>query len=186
MMTHNLPSTFTVGDTLTGEVISTDYPASKGWSLQYTINGPYTANAMATANGDNYALSIPSSTTSNWPAGDYFFSILVRLNNERHTLAQGPLKILPNLASGALVDARSHNRKMLDAIRAFQEKKATGEQMDILKSAFMGRSVERISTADLLSLEQQYQAKVTAEENVERIRQGLKTHNTLYTRFRNG
>ena len=110
----------------------------------------------------------------------------MRLNDERHTLAQGPLKLLPNLASGSLIDARSHNRKMLDAIRAFQEKKATGEQMDILKSAFMGRSVERISTADLLNLEQQYQAKVTAEENVERIRQGLKTHNTLYTRFRNG
>lgn len=188
MMTQNLPASFTVGDTLTATVTSKEYPASKGWALQFTItNGESTKTAAATADGDNYAINVPAATTATWSAGAYTFTLAVtNASGERHTIANGPIKLTPNLASGAPFDARSHARKILDAIEAYLENQATNGQMEILETQFDMRRMKREGKAEFIKLRNLYRAEVLAEEQAARAAQGLSTGKTLRVRFQNG
>lgn len=180
------PSEIQAGDTIKWrrEDLS-DYPASV-WSLKYYFvgkNGLF--NVTAAADGDKFAVTISAATSAAYVAGDYEWSAYVSKGSgaglERYQVDSGKLKVKPNVAGyTAAYDNRSHAKKVLDAIEAVIEGRATKDQESY---SIAGRQLSRTPIADLLKLRDRYKAEYRRELDAEKINNGLGTGRKILTRF---
>lgn len=155
------PSEVRAGDTVQWRRTLADYPASEGWALKYVLVSATAAyNATASADGDDYLLTVDAAATAAWAAGRYALTEYVVKDAQRFTLATTQLQVLPDLAAatGGL-DTRTHARKVLDAIEAWMESRAPVAGM--LEIA--GRRIQHYPLADLLALRDRYRAEVARE-----------------------
>lgn len=160
-----------------------DYPASAGWSLKYAIRGATAPaiNLIATADGDEFAVTIPAATTDDYPAGRYqVVGYVEGVASERHEVYRGLLVVVLDPVAATQIDPRSHARRVLEAIEAVLEKRATRDQQSY---AIQGRSLARWPVADLLLLRDRYRADVAREEARDAIDQGRRPRRTIRARF---
>lgn len=150
-----------------------DYPASV-WTLTYYFKKTGSAGAnfsiQASADGDAFAVTVAKATTAAYTAGDYTWAALVGDGTDQHEVDVGTFTLLPRYDAAANLDDRSHARIVLDAIEAVIENRATQDQQEY---SIGGRSLKRMPIADLLSFRSHYRAEVYAEEQAERVRNGL-------------
>jgi hypothetical protein len=93
---------------------------------------------------------------------------------------RGEVEVLQNPRTAAAgFDGRSHARKVLDAIEAVMEDRATVDQKRV---QINGRELERFPITDLIKLRQTYQFEVAREENAARLAAGLAPRNRIYIR----
>lgn len=177
------PERIVAGDTLrfVRTDLAADYPADQGWTLTYEArNAASTVTFAAAASGSTFAVSVGASTTTTWAAGDYVLGGYVAKAGERYEIYRGALRILPNLAASGAADRRSHAEKVLDAIEAVIEKRATRDQESY---EIDGRKLTRTPLPDLIKLRQLYRAEVARERNAARLAAGLPGRNRLLVRF---
>lgn len=177
------PASIRAGDTLSWRRSLADYPAGDGWVLSYTlINATHKITITGTAEGNDHVITVAAATSSGYTAGYYDYFAHVAKGTERYSVGSGRMQVLPNLATATTYDVRSHARKMLDAVEALLEKRATAEQIGVLKAAYADRSTE-FEHAELLKIRDRYRAEVAAEANAERLRNGLQTSRRIQTRL---
>jgi len=173
MATFQIPGRIVAGDTLRWTDQVPDYPASDGWTLHYAIfsdQGIY--HVDATASGTDHAFDVPASQTAKWQPGRYEWTAYVdNAAGERHTLGAGFLQVLPDPAATTPQDRRSHARRMLDAIEAALEQRATEQDLDLLRAQFGDQRVDR-DPAQLIALRDRYRAEVQAEERAAALARG--------------
>lgn len=159
-----------------------DFPAGT-WTLTYRFkNATGGFEVVATADGTNHEVSVASSTTANFLAGTYSWAAQVVNGATKKTVDMGEVKVLPNLFAGAAAtasDLRSHPRKVLDAIEAVIEGRATLDQEEF---QIGGRMLKRTSIPHLLKLRSRYQDEVAREQAAERLANGLGTARKLQVR----
>lgn len=177
----SLPASLRAGDHLSFSASLSDYPAGT-WTLSYALVKSATRITFsATADGTTHVVAVSPSTTANYAVGAYTWVAYVSKSGSRVTLETGAIEILPDLASASSgYDARSHARKVLDAISAVIENRATLDQQQY---SIAGRQLVRTPLADLLALRSQYEAMVKAEEAADRVNQGLSGRRRLLTRL---
>lgn len=150
-----------------------DYPAPT-WVLTYRfVNASGAFEVVAAPDGSAHAVTVAASTTAGRTAGTYAWAAQVVNGSEKHTVDQGTLKVLPNLFAGtaaAAADLRTHARKVLEAIEAVIEGRATLDQQEY---TIGGRSLKRTPIADLLKLRNFYKAELEGELAAERLANGL-------------
>lgn len=172
---------FTAGDTVKWSKTLADYPASAGWALAYTfINAAGKFSASGTANGDKFDVTISAATTAALAAGSYYFEGYVSKAGERFRVDAGNVKVAQNIATATTFDGRSHARKVLDAIQAVIEGRASTDQQEY---TIGNRSLKRTPIADLLVLANKYQAMVNAEDNAAAVAAGRGAKNRILVRF---
>src|SRR6185436_18757049 len=97
------------------EDLSTDFPASGGWSLKYWFKKegavPGNFSIDATASGAFFAVSVLAATTA----------AFVTKATDIRQVDTGRMVILPRYDQVANLDDRSHARKVLEAIEAVIE-----------------------------------------------------------------
>lgn len=167
-----IPQSFRAGDTLTWLRTLRDYPADAGWALSYRLIGAtQTIDVSASAEGVSHRVNVPAATTAAWPSGEYVWMELVTRGADRHTLGSGVLRVDPDPAAiNAGDDLRSHARRVLDAIEAVIEGRASeaDESFEIDGVALRYRPI-----ADLLALRDRYRQEVRAERAAEQVAAGL-------------
>ncbi len=174
----------TVGDTLDFTTSVPEYPASEGWTLKYRLV-PRAAGAAilltATADGDDYLVQATAATTAGWVTGFYTWSAYVEKAGEVYTVDRGQLEIRAGSSTmSAGYDGRTHARKVLDAIEAVLENRATLDQESY---AINGRSLKRTPIEQLLKLRQVYRAEVAGEEAAAKLAAGLGTARKVQVRL---
>jgi hypothetical protein len=184
------------GDTLKFTTSVPEYPASEGWTLNYYLI-PRTSGARidftAIANGDDYDVEVPASTTADWAAGEYSWAAEVVLSGEKYTVdgwtsADGRyrggdvISIKPDPRVITAFDNRSSARKILDGLLALYETHASGQGL-ARSYTIAGRSMEFRDAADLIAQIRFWKAEVAKEERAERIRAGLDSGGRLLVRF---
>lgn len=175
------PQSFTAGDTVKWTKSLPDYPASQGWTLTYyAIEKNHKFSVVATASGNDFAITIPATTSDDFVVGHYFWEAQVTKAGERFTIERGTFDVLTNIAAQNNWDGRSHARKTLDAIEAVIEGRASTDQQEY---SIGNRSLKRTPIADLIVLADKYRAMVNAEENAEAIAQGRGAKNRILVRF---
>lgn len=161
------------------EDLTADFPASGGWALSYNlVNARRQFTIAAAASGDAFLVDLAASATAGYEPGRYAWQALVTKTTEIYPVGSGFLDIQPNLSTA--FDVRSHARKMLDAIEAVLESRATLEQKSY---QIAGRSLERIGPADLIKAHQHYAALVKAEDAAATLTTGRKVRRKILTRF---
>lgn len=152
------------GDTAQWTRSLSDFPASEGWALGYTLVSSTAAHSFAgTTAGDDFAVTVAATDTAEWAAGRYLLTEFVSKAGERFTLQTYQIRIASNSAGAeAGADLRTHARKVLDAIEAWLEAKApTAASFEIA-----GRRLSNYPLAELLALRDRYRAEVQREERV--------------------
>lgn len=159
----------------------TDYPAST-WTLTYWFKQQAAAGArfsiVATADGDQYSVSVSAATTGAYTAGDYTWVAVAANGGERAELDSGTLTILPRVDQDAALDTRSHAKIMLERVEAALEALGLGMTSYTIGS----RTVTRRDIPELTGLRDKYRAEVYAEQLRENAKNG-KAGNQLVVRL---
>ena len=164
------PTFLRAGDTWAWTRTLADYPAS-AWTLTYYFrNATAKFDVAATASGDSYAVTVAKALSGKTP-GWYDWTAFVESATERHQVDAGRIQILQNVAADAVYDGRTFARKMLDAIEAALESRATGDQLDLITAGTGDRNIGRDKDR-LMQLRMQFRLEVRAEEDKERRANG--------------
>jgi hypothetical protein len=181
-----LPLSITAGDTLVfntsaGSDSSGNAVTAAAYTLSTSIRGSGgSIDAAGTANGSDWQTTIAGTSTANLAPGQYQWASYASKTGVRVTLETGTLTVLANLATATSFEARSHARRMLDAIEAMLERRATKEQQEY---TIGNRSLKFIPLPEILQLRTAYRGEVAREANAERIARGLPTQNKVLVRL---
>lgn len=176
------PEAFVAGDSVEWSLSLPDYdPAT--WSVSVAFVGAarqFVARGYDGGDG-THRLRLDPATTANIPAGLYAWQRYAATTAERCCIAQGTVRVLPNFATQTTgYDARSHARRVLDAIEAVLENRATEDDSYVMIGA---TQITKLPHADLLALRSQYRREVANETAAERIALGLDSGRTVRVRM---
>jgi hypothetical protein len=181
----NEPLSLRAGDTWAWTRSLTDYPAT-AWTLKYRFKHPTAAGfeITATASGTDHAVSVAAAVTTSYTAGDWTWTAWVEGGtSEKYTVDTGTVTILADYRSGAAsatYDGRTHARKVLAAIEAVIEGRASKDQEEY---TIAGRSLKRTPVADLIRFRTLYKAEVANEIAAERLANGIGISKTIGVRL---
>lgn len=175
---EKLPTLIVAGTTLK---FIRDYdldPAS--WTATaYLTSAANSYNVTASDNGDGrFLFNAASAVTTTWVAGDYKLSIQATDGSETYVIEVASVLVEPAL--GSATDVRSHARKVLDALEAVLEGKASKDQQAY---SIRGRSLSRMSPGELLDWRDRYKSEVNREKQKEDIKNGLGNSSVIRVRF---
>jgi hypothetical protein len=155
------------------EDLTADYPAPT-WTLTYWFKRTGTAggnfSVVASADGAAFAVSQTVAQTGPRGPGKYTWTAIVSDGSAAHEVGNGRMTVLARYDATGDLDDRSHPRKVLEAIEAVIEGRATKDQ----ESYTIGdRSLDRTPIADLLTLRDRYLGYVADEEAAAGVAGGL-------------
>lgn len=177
------PSRVTAGDTIAWTKSLSDYPASAGWVLSYSLRNPLgSIDFSAGASGDDHAVNVPASTSAPWKAGAYAWQAYVTKGAERYTVGNGQITIDANFAISVGHDGRSDARQILDNLMAAY-KKASLDKAFVQEYEIAGRRIKFNAKADWLAEINFWKAEVAREENAARRKAGKGLGTRIYERF---
>lgn len=175
------PDKVTAGDTWKWKRSLDHYSAADGWVLTYKlINASGDIDITASADGSDHLVSESAATTAAYAAGKYRWQGYVTKGAERYAIGRGEIEVLPDLATETTYDDRTHARKVLDAIEAVIEGRASQDQMSY---SINNRQLSRMPIEDLLKFRGVYRAEVQAEMNKEKIALGRPVKTKLVVRL---
>ncbi|OHE72588.1 MAG: hypothetical protein A2Z99_05470 [Treponema sp. GWB1_62_6] len=180
----NEPTAFRAGDSASWAESLPDYPASAGWSLKYRLLWPAgSAVDIATAPaGDDFAVTLASSDTSTWAAGQATLVSWVEKGTDRVTLEQKAVTILPDLTVATSHDGRSANKKALDQAEAALAAYAAGGKACVAEYEVAGRHMKFRDTQQILDLINHYKRLVAKETAALALMQGGSMPGRVYYR----
>ena len=183
-LTDNIPYYFSAGDTVEWSCSIASYPASDGWVLSYSFFGAGIFSVTASSENDIFKILIDSATSANYPSGDYSYVAYVVKNGVRKEINTGFLTIKPDFTTiSTLSDQRTHVKKVLDALEAVIEDRAT--QND-LSYSIAGRSISKMSLDELIKARSTYKKLYNSEILSLRQKRGMssypiKTHKIYFS-----
>lgn len=160
----NISAQLQVGDTWQWTESLPEYPASAGWALSYSFYryGQQVIQVNATASDDDFSIAVPAATTAGKIAGEWQWTAHVTKGSDRFTVGTGTVTLLPDLAAATeTTDLRTDNEKILEALIATQQRRATKEQESM---QIGGRSIRYMAPDELEKLIGIYTYKVKAEQ----------------------
>lgn len=182
------PNTLVLGDywSWKRDDLATDYPIGT-YALTYEFHsdsgggGTKKFTLTAVEADDTYYIESASSTTTGYAIGDYVWEAYITKtsSSNRIMIDSGRTSITENLAN-TNADLRSHAKKVLDALEAVIENRAT---MDQSSMSIAGRSLSRMSVDELLTFRNRYKAEYLKEIKLARIRNKQGSGNTIKVTF---
>lgn len=163
--------------------LGSDYPPAS-YTLKYSLRLDSVGTEIeitATDSGTDFLIEIASAVTAAYTAGSYRWQAYITRNSDaqRITLNSGTVDIKAN-RDAVGTDPRGHARKVLDAIEAVIENRATQDQEEY---SISNRSLRRTPIPDLLKLRTLYRQEVAAEEAAEKLAAGTGTARKIQVRF---
>jgi len=175
------PIEINAGDTITWLRSLPLYSAVDGWSLNYALRGPSAINISAIGTGTEHQVSIDPVTSGGYVSGLYAIQGYVTNGINRVTIYNGNVTIQPDLvASGAGYDGRSFAKRMLDAIEAVSENRASKTQ---LETNIDGTLLKYKTDEQLAVLRIRYLNEYRAEQRRAGIKNGKKSGRRILMRF---
>jgi hypothetical protein len=172
----SLGNVFRAGNTLDDLKSVPQYPATSGWTLKLRL-APRTAGTVITltavAEGADFRVQATATTTAAWAAGWYTFEYFVEnAGGEVYTVEVGQLQILAPLAAGQ--DNRSHVEKVLAAIEAVLEGRASTDQEEMrISVAGDWRMIKRTPIPELIKLKNLYAGYLRNEQAASNLAAGI-------------
>lgn len=159
-MDRIIPAKISAGLTFSQLATLAGYPAPD-WVLTVALRGPSSINLTATPEGTLHRLEATATATSSYLPGLYAYSARASRGGVVVSVDEGTTEVLADLAQSVGGDMRTHNRIVLDNIRAVLEKRATQDQQ---RYSINNRELWRTPLPELMKLETTYAARVRAEE----------------------
>jgi hypothetical protein len=182
------PETLVVGDRWVWQRpdLVTDYPTDQ-YALTYEFHcdsgggGNHQFTITATETTLAYVVEVASTVTDNYTAHQYkWYAFITRTSDsERVAVDEGMTTLVANYAD-TNADLRTHAKKVLDAVQAVIENRATIDQSSF---SIAGRSLSRMSIDELFLVRDRYRAEYNQEVKKARIRNKKPSGNLIGVRF---
>lgn len=172
----NAPKEIRAGETTTWTESLSDYPASEGYTCKASLYKNSTQITLtAVADGDDHDFTISAVAGAEYAPGFYQMSVYVEYGSgddlERYTIGTQTVEILPNLAaSGGNIKGSIFSRRMLTAIEAVMESRATVEQKSF---SHQDRALEYLSHEELIKARQYWKYQLQKDIQAENIKNGV-------------
>lgn len=164
--------------------LAQDYPPD-AYDLIYTarLRGGLNREITITATNDGgvFLATLNGAVSGAQVPGDYYWQAEIerKSDNARVLVATGQWKITPDLdQTGA--DPRTHAEIMVDKIQSLLEGRA---DKDVTSYSIQGRSISKMSVADLLQWRDYYRKEVAQERRDSAIAAGKPSKTTMKVRF---
>lgn len=164
--------------------IASDYPPSTH-SAEYvariTGGGANEIKLAATEVSGYYLFTIDSVTSAAFVAGKYHWQLEVTQTSSGNRLVvdTGDFQAIPDMDDNQ-ADPRIHAEIMVDKIQTILEGKADS---DVASYSIGGRSISKMSFAELMDARDRFKAEVVAHNNRELVKKGKKNGATVKVRF---
>lgn len=180
----NEPTTFRAGDSAAWAESLSAYPAGAGWSLKYRLLWPagQGVDIPSAADGDGHAISLTRAETANWTAGKATLVSWVEKGEERVTIGQVAVTVLPDLTQSINHDGRSQNRKALDDAEAALAAHIASGKMVVAEYEIAGRKMKFRDVDQILALIAHYKPLVARENSALLLLQGGSVPGRVYYR----
>ena len=182
------PDTLYVGDRWVWKrsVMVSDYPVAS-YQLKYSFRLLTSAateiaiTASESSSPEEYQVEVASSTTATYTAGDYTYQeyVIRSSDSERLVYSTGIVTVKPDLDTNT-ADPRSNARKILDGLQAMLENRASIDQMSM---SIAGRSLSRMTPAEIRDWDRHYKYLVSLETKKMRIEKGQPTGSEVKVKF---
>ena len=183
----SMPSTLRAGDSWSFTAAPASYPGPDWVLALVLVNASATDSLAWTWDGidEVHSLAVTPAESVLYSAGVYNWHLIATNDTDslRATLESGTVEILPDPVTATPAAAPSHAYRMLLAIEATLEARATAGDVDLVRAACRDRNTE-YDMAGMLKLRSQYAALVAAEQDAARIAAGLGSGRFVQTRFR--
>lgn len=175
-MSTSEPTSICAGNSARWTTSLAAFPASAGWSLAYRLiprAGGSAHSFAASAEGDDFVVSLSVSATSLFQAGEYTLVGYVERGAdqalERVTVHTSTLTVLPDLTTVAALDGRSPAQQIVEAIDAWLSGRAgwAGEK------TVGDRSIKDHPLPDLIKLRDYYAQQARSESATQNLMQGI-------------
>jgi len=176
------PESFIAGDSVEWSLSLPDYLPTVWTASVVFVNASKQFGARGYDYGDGtHRLRLEPAITALIPAGVYAWQRYVSTATDRLCIAQGSTRVSPNFATQSSgIDMRTHARRVLDAIEAVLENRASEDDSYVMIGA---TQITKLPHADLLALRSQYRREVANETSAERIALGLDSGRTVRVRM---
>lgn len=155
-----IPAKFDAGTTFDRLAALKPYPAPD-WVLSLLLRGPATINIPSTAEETKHRFRVEAETTSGWLPGVYRWALRAMRGTDVIGVSSGAITLYADIASLADGgDVRSYARRVLDAIEAVLEKRASIDQKSYVIN---NRQLERTPIPDLMALRDRFLSEVRRE-----------------------
>lgn len=159
-MSRFIPTEIKAGLTFGLTVELADYPAPD-WSLVLLLRGPASIDVDSTDLDTAHRLAVSAATSAAWIAGEYAYSLRATNGGDVAEIEAGSVVIVGDFAATpAGTDTRTHVRKVLAAIEAVLEKRAT---LDQERYRINDRELYRTPIGDLMKLRSHYRAELARQ-----------------------
>lgn len=161
------PAVIIAGDSISWTRALPDYPASGGWVLNYALRGPQAIDLATVASGDDHLAEIASAASAAYVPGSYAMQGYVVKAAERITVYSSPITISADLVQqGPGYDGRTQNRRILDALNAAIEGRASRTDLEYtINSGSSSRTVKSLTVTQLLAARDRYTLMVWREQH---------------------
>ncbi len=119
-----VPREIIAGDSLNATLTYSDYPASAGWALVFSMAGVSAlGDITCIANGDNFDLDVTGAQTEPLESGEYQWALRATLGAVIRTIDSSALsgytiRVTPSVFDAAAGDLQSYAEKMLPIVEA--------------------------------------------------------------------
>jgi len=164
--------------------LTADYSPTLYRLVYSAISADGTAKITLTSSEDangNHLFEASSATTGAWAKGEYYWQVEIeRISDSARVLdRRGNVQVLPDLATTG-TNPRSHAEVMLSKIESILENRA---DKDVTSYSIGGRSITKMSVAELMDWRNMYRKEVRAERNKRAIANGKSSSTTIKARF---
>jgi len=156
-----VPDEITAGESASWKFSDTRFPASI-WTLTYTlVNAGGRIQIVAGADGDDHLVEVAATVSAAYTPGEYDWQAHVSNGTERYQVAAGVVLVVADFAThGSGYDSRGHVKKVLDALEAAIEGRASKVQMSQTVS---GVAISYMTLDELVRMRDKYRAKYERE-----------------------
>lgn len=182
-ITEGIPKCFSRGETVEWYENRRDFLPADGWELSAVlVQSDDVQTITATDNLDGrYLVTISQADSAAFQPGIYRYQIRVSDGAKTHLLEAGIVDVSQSFASVTDgYDAREHAEKVLEAIEAVLERKATQDQSSM---SVEGRQISRYSPEELWQMRRRYQWEVRKIRDAERAARGEPVSTMRQVRF---
>lgn len=172
-----------VGDTLEQTYTFDDYSATE-YDIWIAIRGQSDidikegeSGVTIVKDGDSFVVTVTAAETAAWAIGDYWYQIYMSTTTTRNTVEEGSVTFEQSFSDvTGVIDNRSYVKKVLDAIQAVIEGRASKDQESY---SIAGRSLARTPLEDLIKMEDEYRKRYNTEQQEEKIDKGESPGNQI-------
>ncbi|WP_299947750.1 hypothetical protein [uncultured Microbulbifer sp.] len=175
------PRKLIAGDSVSWNRTLSGYLPSDGWTLSYrlvSLNNSY--EISSSGNGNEHRVALTGTDTENWVEGEYSLVAWVSKGDDRHTISQARVRVMPNPAS-ANYDPRSFNEKVLAELEKLLQGKASKDRQTVTVD---GQTIGRYTWPELMQAEKFYRGRVNRHRRRQREKRTGRTSNRVLVRIR--